>query len=147
VLTREWLKSIGIPPATTRDAHALPHGGRGYWRPPFRARFLGAKVVDAVFPPSLAAGVARKPDLVVPSTEHLVRYKEGDLLGFLLKPRRGPAAANEVGAHWADNGPPVGAGTGKSTVCAVPREGGFLSVLGPQGNERLLFTTYTRAPS
>ena len=73
-----------------------------------------APVLDAMFPPSLDR-VAQQPDLVVPSTEDLVKFRKGDLLGFLLR-----LDDEQMGlTSWALNGPTMirgGAGTGKSTV-------------------------------
>jgi superfamily I DNA/RNA helicase len=101
-----------------------------------------ARVVDAIFPPSLRR-VVSQPDLIVPSPEHLVRYKEGDLLGFLLN----LDADQRKLTSWALAGPTMvtgGAGTGKSTV-ALYRVKEVLERSGSSGKERLLFTTYTRA--
>src|SRR5206468_10784886 len=103
---------------------------------------LLARVLDAVFPPSLTR-VSQQPDLLVPSTEHLVRYKEGDLIGFLLRLDDEQLKL----AGWALNGPTMvrgGAGTGKSTV-AIYRVKSVLERAGASGRERVLFTTYTRA--
>lgn len=101
-----------------------------------------ARVVDAVFPPALER-VMTQPDLVVPSPEHLVRYKEGDLLGFLLNLDQDQVKLT----NWALTGPTMvtgGAGTGKSTV-ALYRVRQVLERAGSSKQERLLFTTYTRA--
>lgn len=139
-LTREWLKGLGIPPSThatflrcrTEDdllEAAVPSE-------------ILARVLDAVFPPSLAH-VAAQPDFVVPSTEYLVKYKEGDLLGFLLNLDEDQRRLTK----WALSGPTMvtgGAGTGKSTV-ALYRVKEVLERPGATGKERLLFTTYTRA--
>lgn len=101
-----------------------------------------AIVLDALFPPTLET-LVRQPDLVVPSTEHLIRFKEGDLVGFLLhlddEQRRL--------TRWALAGPTMvrgGAGTGKSTI-ALYRVKELLERPGASGRERVLFTTYTRA--
>ena len=101
-----------------------------------------ARVVEAIFPPSLRVVVAQ-PDLLVPSPDHLVRYKEGDLLGFLLN----LDADQRKLTSWALSGPTMvtgGAGTGKSTV-ALYRVKEVLERAGSTGKERLLFTTYTQA--
>ena len=100
------------------------------------------QVLDALFPPTLER-LAEQPDLVVPSTEHLVRYKEGDLLGFLLQLDEDQRRLTQ----WALTGPTMvrgGAGTGKSTV-ALYRVKAVLERPGATGRERVLFTTYTRA--
>lgn len=99
-------------------------------------------LLDALFPPSLDR-VAQQPDLVVPSTEHLIRFKEGDLLGFLLQLDEDQRRLT----RWAMTGPTMvrgGAGTGKSTV-ALYRVKEILERPGATGRERVLFTTYTRA--
>jgi hypothetical protein len=85
----------------------------------------------------------QQPDLVVPSTEHLVRFKEGDLLGFLLQLDEDQRRLT----RWALTGPTMvrgGAGTGKSTV-ALYRVKELMERPGATGRERVLFTTYTRA--
>ncbi len=139
-ITRAWLKELGIPPAThatflrcrTEDdllEAAVPGE-------------VLARVLDAVFPPSLER-VSAQPDLVVPSAEHLVKYKEGDLLGFLLSLDEDQRKLTT----WALKGPTMvtgGAGTGKSTV-ALYRVKETMERPGATGKERLLFTTYTRA--
>lgn len=100
------------------------------------------KVVDRLFPPTLQH-LDQQPDLVVPSTRDLVRYKEGDLLGFLLRLDEDQLKLT----RWALQGPAMvrgGAGTGKSTV-ALYRVKALLERPGATGRERVLFTTYTRA--
>ncbi|MCB9759435.1 MAG: UvrD-helicase domain-containing protein [Alphaproteobacteria bacterium] len=139
-LTKDWLKDHGVPASafpfllrvkTEEDLLEAPIPGD-----------VMASVLDAIFPPSLDA-VARQPDLVVPSTEHLVRYKEGDLLGFLLRLDEEQVRLT----RWAMKGPTMvrgGAGTGKSTV-ALYRVKEVLERSGATGTETVLFTTYTRA--
>ncbi len=139
-LTKDWLKAHGVPPSafpfllrvkTEEELLEAPIPGE-----------VLTTVLDAIFPPSLDA-VARQPDLVVPSTEHLVRYKEGDLLGFLLRLDEEQVRLT----RWAMKGPTMvrgGAGTGKSTV-ALYRVKEVLERPGATGTETVLFTTYTRA--
>ena len=101
-----------------------------------------ARVVDRLFPPSIER-LDQQPDLVVPSTKDLVRFKEGDLLGFLLRLDEDQLKLTQ----WAMNGPTMvrgGAGTGKSTV-ALYRVKALLERPGATGSERVLFTTYTRS--
>lgn len=88
-----------------------------------------------------------QPDLVVHETDDLIRYREGELMGFLLRLN----AEQEKYVGWAVNarGPTLlkgGPGTGKSTV-ALHRVRVFLERLRATGVEkpRILFTTYTRA--
>ena len=99
-------------------------------------------VLDRLFPPSIEH-LDQQPDLVVPSTAALVRYKEGDLLGFLLRLDEDQLKLT----RWALQGPTMvrgGAGTGKSTV-ALYRVKAILERPGVTGKERVLFATYTRA--
>lgn len=99
-------------------------------------------LLDALFPPSLES-VTQQPDLVVPSTEHLIRFKEGDLFGFLLQLDEEQRRLT----RWALAGPTMvrgGAGSGKSTV-ALYRVKELLERPGATGRERVLFTTYTQA--
>jgi len=139
-LTKEWLKEQRVP------ASAFPFLLRckteeDLLEAPVASEVL-ARVIDAIYPPSLEA-VSQQPDLVVPSTEHLVRYKEGDLLGFLLRLDEEQVRLTS----WAMKGPTMvrgGAGTGKSTV-ALYRVKEVLNRAGATGSERVLFTTYTRA--
>lgn len=101
-----------------------------------------SRVVDRLFPPTIEH-LDQQPDLVVPSTADLVRYKEGDLLGFLLRLDDDQLKLT----RWALQGPTMvrgGAGTGKSTV-AIYRVKALLERPGATGRERVLFTTYTRA--
>ena len=139
-LTTEWLTELEVPLSaqpvlrrckTEEDLLEAPIDGE-----------VLAGVLDAIFPPSLDR-VSQQPDLLVPSTDHLVRYKEGDLLGFLLNLDEDQVKLT----RWALNGPTMvsgGAGTGKSTV-ALYRVREVLERPNATGRERVLFTTYTRA--
>lgn len=101
-----------------------------------------SRVVDRLFPPSIEQ-LDQQPDLVVPSTKDLVRFKKGDLLGFLLRLDEDQLKLTQ----WALRGPTMvrgGAGTGKSTV-ALYRVKALLERPGATGTERVLFTTYTRS--
>jgi superfamily I DNA/RNA helicase/mRNA-degrading endonuclease RelE of RelBE toxin-antitoxin system len=100
------------------------------------------RVLDNLFPRPIEE-VAGQPDLVVQDTADLIRYKEGDLITFLLKLDEDQRRLTD----WALKGPTMvkgGAGTGKSTV-ALYRVKALLERPGATGRERLLFTTYTRA--
>ena len=100
------------------------------------------KVIEAIFPPTLQQ-LEAQPDLVVPSTDALIRYKQGDLLGFLLQLDQEQLKLT----RWAMRGPTMvrgGAGTGKSTV-ALYRVKELLERKGATGAEKVLFTTYTKA--
>lgn len=104
------------------------------------------RVVDALVGRPLGE-VARQPDLVLDLLEDLLRYKQGELPGFLLR----LDAEQERLATWAAAaaGPTLlagGPGTGKSTV-ALYRVRTMIDRLRSAGIERprILFTTYTRA--
>lgn len=104
------------------------------------------QLVDALLGRPLEE-VIQQPEFVLQQPEDLVRYKEGELLGFLL--RLNPEQEKFV--TWGVNaqGPTLlkgGPGTGKSTV-ALYRTRVMLDSLRRNGiaQPRLLFTTYTRA--
>lgn len=91
--------------------------------------------------------VLRQPSFVTGSSDELLRFKEGDLLGFLLKLN----SEQEKFVTWAMNatGPTLlkgSPGTGKSTV-ALYRTREILRQLQAKGTHRprILFTTYTNA--
>lgn len=139
-LTAEWLRDLKVPVAAIptllqcKTEEAL-----------LEAAVPGevlTTVLDAIFPPSLEQ-LDDQPDLVVPSTEALVRYKAGDLLGFLLRLDEDQRKLT----RYALKGPTMvrgGAGTGKSTV-ALYRVQELLERPSATGRERVLFTTYTQA--
>lgn len=139
-LTADWLESLNISPAyfsvlvpcrSEEELLAVSLPGP-----------VLERVLDNLFPRPIEE-VTHQPDLVVQDTEDLVRYKEGDLLTFLLKLDEDQRRLT----HWALQGPTMvkgGAGTGKSTV-ALYRVKALLERPGATGQERLLFTTYTRA--
>jgi len=96
--------------------------------------------------PKAADQVAQEPNLILNDPEDLLRYAEGDLLGFLLK----LDAEQEKTVDWALRGPTLikgGPGSGKSTV-ALYRAAQLLSRT-PSDTEKnsptVLFTTYTMA--
>lgn len=140
-LTRSWLNDHGVPPA------AQPALARCRTEEELLAADVApevlARVVDAIFPPSIQR-VAQQPDLLVPSADHLVQYRASNgLLSFLLALDEDQRKLT----RWALNGPTMvtgGAGTGKSTV-ALYRVKEVLERAGASGHERVLFTTYTRA--
>ena len=91
--------------------------------------------------------VLQQPDLIAQDVNDLLRFKEGDLLGFLLKLN----PEQEKFVTWAAKakGPTLlkgGPGTGKSTV-ALYRTREILHQLKAAGVEspKILFTTYTNA--
>ncbi|MEZ4436264.1 MAG: 3'-5' exonuclease [bacterium] len=139
-ITAAMLRSLSIPVTampsllrcTTEDA---------LLEAPVSPEVLG-RVLDHLFPPSIER-LDEQPDLVVPSTRDLIRFTEGDLLGFLLRLDDEQLRLTQ----WALAGPTMvrgGAGTGKSTV-ALYRVKALLERPGATGRERVLFTTYTRA--
>lgn len=104
------------------------------------------RVFDCITAPNFDL-VLRQPSFVTGSSDELLRFKEGDLLGFLLKLN----SEQEKYVTWALNaiGPTLlkgSPGTGKSTV-AIYRTREILRQL--QANDtrppRILFTTYTNA--
>ena len=139
-LTTDWLTEVCIP-LSAQPVLRRCKTEEELLEAPIASEVL-ARVLDAIFPPGLDR-VAEQPDLLVPSTDHLVRYKEGDLLGFLLNLDEEQRKLT----RWALNGPTMvsgGAGTGKSTV-ALYRVREVLERPNATGMERVLFTTYTRA--
>ena len=91
--------------------------------------------------------VLNQPSFVTGSPDELLRFKEGNLLGFLLKlnPEQGKFvtwASNATGPTLLKGSP----GTGKSTV-ALYRTREILQQLQARGvsQPRILFTTYTNA--
>src|SRR5947209_3723461 len=91
--------------------------------------------------------VLQQPDYLLNDVSDLLRYKEGELLGFLLK----LAPEQEKYVNWAINasGPTLlkgGPGTGKSTI-ALYRLRSLVQELRKKGRNdfRILFTTYTNA--
>jgi superfamily I DNA/RNA helicase/mRNA-degrading endonuclease RelE of RelBE toxin-antitoxin system len=139
-LTEGWLKELKIPaayftllmPCRTEDdllAVAVPQP-------------VIERVVDHLFPKPIEE-VESQPNLVVKNTADLIRYKEGELLSFLLKLDE----EQEKLTSWALKGPTMikgGAGTGKSTV-VLYRIKSILERPGATGKDQILFATYTRA--
>ncbi|MEO7019123.1 MAG: UvrD-helicase domain-containing protein [Ktedonobacteraceae bacterium] len=91
--------------------------------------------------------VIQQPDLVLNDVDDLLRYREGELLAFLLK----LSPEQQKYTRWSvdASGPTLvkgGPGTGKSTV-ALYRVRSLLEGLlkTGKGTPRILFTTYTNA--
>jgi superfamily I DNA/RNA helicase/mRNA-degrading endonuclease RelE of RelBE toxin-antitoxin system len=102
------------------------------------------RVMDALFPRPIEQ-VLQQPDLVLNESEDLIRFREGDLKGFLLKldpDQQRVADRNTKGPALVKGGP----GTGKSTV-ALYRVRTLLQHARRQGQPlpTVLFTTYTNA--
>ena len=139
-ITVEWLEELKIPPAYFPIVMACTS----------EESLLGAqipahileRIVDNLFPRPLDE-IIEQPDLIIQDTADLVRYKNGDLLSFLLKLDEDQIKLTE----WALKGPTMvkgGAGTGKSTV-ALYRIKKLMERPSAVGTEKILFTTYTRA--
>ena len=104
------------------------------------------QLLDCIFPPSLSQ-IMQQPVFLLEDLDDLIRYKEGELIGFLLK--LSPEQERFVSWAMRANGPTQvkgGPGTGKSTV-ALYRVRSLLEKLRQQGvaEPRILFTTYTNA--
>ena len=106
---------------------------------------LRERIFDAVTEPNFDQ-VLNQPDLIA-GTDELLKFKEGNLLGFLLK--LNPEQEKYVTWAISSKGPTLlkgGPGTGKSTV-ALYRAREVLAQLKKDGIEqpKILFTTYTNA--
>jgi superfamily I DNA/RNA helicase/mRNA-degrading endonuclease RelE of RelBE toxin-antitoxin system len=104
------------------------------------------QLIDCIFPPSLSQ-IMQQPVFLLEDLDDLIRYKEGELIGFLLK--LSPEQERFVSWAMRATGPTQvkgGPGTGKSTV-ALYRVRSLLEKLRQQGvtEPRILFTTYTNA--
>jgi superfamily I DNA/RNA helicase/mRNA-degrading endonuclease RelE of RelBE toxin-antitoxin system len=91
--------------------------------------------------------IFQEKDYLLPEVNDLLRYKNGELLDFLLK----LSPEQEKYASWnlSAKGPTLlkgGPGTGKSTI-ALYRVRSLMQALRKQGKQqpRILFTTYTNA--
>ena len=103
-------------------------------------------ILDCMFPPTLTQTM-EQPTYIVEDLDELMRYKEGELLGFLL--RLSPEQERFVSWAIRANGPTQvkgGPGTGKSTV-ALYRVRSLIEKLCNMGQPEpcILFTTYTNA--
>ena len=104
-------------------------------------------VFDVATTPDYDQVLAHQPSYIVPTVDDLLRYREGELMGFLL--RLSPAQERYVTWGLNASGPTLvkgGPGTGKSTI-ALYRVRELLDTLREAGVEqpRILFTTYTNA--
>ena len=142
VITTEWLNELRIPEefheqllvCTTEDellSSLIPE-------------YLLERLVDNLFPRPVEE-ILQQPDFVVFNTNDLARYKEGDLLGFLLR----LDSDQERLVDWALQGPALikgGPGTGKSTI-ALYRVRSLLENFVKLGKEnpKILFATFSEA--
>ena len=139
-ITPEWLIGLKVPAAHVPDLVCCK-SEEALLTAAIPANIL-ERIVDNLFPKPIEE-VAKQPDLVVHDPADLVHFKEGGLISFLLKLDEDQRKLTE----WAIKGPTMvkgGAGTGKSTV-ALYRVKALLEKPESQGNETVLFTTYTRA--
>ena len=105
-----------------------------------------AQIMEYMYPKPLAQ-VLQQPDYLLDDLDDLLRYKEGELLGFLL--RLSPEQERFVSWAIKATGPTQvkgGPGTGKSTV-ALYRVRSLIEKLRKMGQSEpcILFTTYTNA--
>ncbi|GCE08139.1 DNA helicase [Dictyobacter aurantiacus] len=103
-------------------------------------------VLEYMFPRPIQQ-VMQQPDLQVQHLDDLLRFKEGELIGFLL--RLSPEQEKYVTWGMKASGPTLLKGlpgTGKSTI-ALYRVRALIAELRKQGRDdiRILFTTYTNA--
>jgi superfamily I DNA/RNA helicase/mRNA-degrading endonuclease RelE of RelBE toxin-antitoxin system len=142
VITANWLNELRIPEGfhkqllvcSTEDELLLTKV----------PEYLLERVIDNLFPRPVEE-ILQQPDFVVFNTNDLARYKEGDLLGFLLR----LDSDQERLVDWALQGPALikgGPGTGKSTI-AMYRVRSLLDHFVKLGKEnpKILFTTYSEA--
>src|SRR6266581_715784 len=105
-----------------------------------------AQIMEYMYPKPLAQ-ILQQPDYLLDDLDDLLRYKEGELLGFLL--RLSPEQERFVSWAIKATGPTQvkgGPGTGKSTV-ALYRVRSLIEKLRKMGQSEpcILFTTYTNA--
>lgn len=139
-ITGDWLRQLKVPQRYFSEL--IPCTNEDQLLEADVPQEVMDRVLENLYPSDIDE-VMEEPDLVVKETEDLVRYKEGDLFAFLLK----LDARQEKLIDWALDGPTMvkgGPGTGKSTV-ALYRVKSLLEQPGNTGDERVLFTTYTRA--
>lgn len=141
-LTPEFLEQLGIP----SEYHGVLAGCRTEDDLLFSEvpeKWL-QRILDVLYPRSLTE-LEQQPDFVVQDPSDLERYRDGELIAFLL--RLDPE--QEKVADAGTRGPAMirgGPGTGKSTV-ALYRIRALLDRAQAQGlpQPRILFTTYTNA--
>lgn len=144
VITEEWLAQLRIPDeynnqlinCKTEDDLLLSSV----------PDYLIERVIDNLFPRSVQE-ILQQPDFIVFDTNDLIRYKEGDLFGFLLR----LDSDQERLVDWALQGPALikgGPGTGKSTI-ALYRVRSLLDNFLKEGktNPKILFATFSEALS
>jgi superfamily I DNA/RNA helicase/mRNA-degrading endonuclease RelE of RelBE toxin-antitoxin system len=105
------------------------------------------KLMEYLFPRPLQEIMQEQPEMILREVDDLLRFKEGELLGFLL--RLSPEQESYVSWAMHTSGPMLlkgDPGTGKSLI-ALYRVRALLHHLRQQGQSdvRILFTTYTNA--
>jgi len=141
-ITPDWLMSLKIPPEY-HDCLCQCSDEASLLDAPVPQDIL-LRVLDNLWPRDLDS-VQQQADYIVRQAEDLKRYKDGDLLGFLL--RLDPD--QKVLVERRGRGPAIvkgGPGSGKSTV-ALYRARWILDQAEAEGRPapRILFTTYTNA--
>lgn len=139
-ITEAWLKELKVPVAFF--PRLIPCKTEEHLLSAAVPQPVIELLIDNLFPKPIEE-VANQPDFVVTDSADLIRYKEGELLSFLLRLDADQAKLTD----WALKGPTLikgGAGTGKSTV-ALYRVKSLLERPGATGQETVLFATYTRA--
>ncbi|MBN3525175.1 3'-5' exonuclease [Paenibacillus apiarius] len=144
IITEDWLEQLRIPDeyhgrlinCKTEDDLLLSNV----------PDYLIERVIDNLFPRPVQE-ILQQPDFIVFDTNDLIRYKEGDLFGFLLR----LDSDQERLVDWALQGPALikgGPGTGKSTI-ALYRVRSLLDNFSKQGksNPKILFATFSEALS
>ncbi|GAC1400419.1 MAG: 3'-5' exonuclease [Ktedonobacteraceae bacterium] len=149
-MTVDLLAQLSVPPEYYRRLQFVRTQDELLACPGIDAEIL-LRIDQYMFDLPLAQRVTQ-PDLIVNEVQDLLRYKEGELLAFLLK--LSPEQEKYVNWSLKATGPALvkgGPGTGKSTV-ALYRIRSLLQQLLAQktldgmGEEpKILFTTYTNA--
>lgn len=144
-ITPELLENLHIPPEYHEQLLAI-QTEEGLLNCSTVPQTYLEQLLECIFPSTLSE-VQQQPVYLVEDLDDLIRYKDGELLCFLLK----LSPEQERFVSWAirATGPTQlkgGPGTGKSTV-ALYRVRSLIERLGKQGiaEPRILFTTYTNA--
>jgi len=141
-LTREFLTQLNIPPEY-HDTLLHCRTGDELLLCDVPERWV-ERILDVLYPRSIDE-VEEQPDLVLQDPDDLKRFRDGELIAFLLRldsEQQKVADATARGPAMIRGGP----GTGKSTV-ALYRIRAVLDRAERQGHPqpRILFTTYTNA--
>ena len=145
LITSELLKNLGIPTQYHSALLAIQSEEELLECSSVPQDWL-TRLFEYQFPRSLQETL-QEPDLMLNQVNDLARFKEGELLGFLLKLSNDQKKYVQWALHA--HGPALlrgGPGTGKSTI-ALYRVHELVQELRRQGrrNFRILFATYTEA--